>query len=589
MEGTMQAAHEMGVVGSFTTEPLGRFTQSGGAVTPAMIAIRCRFAPFGQLFSVCRNPKTHFPDAVPQSLLLLWRIEDLYEPLLHTFAMGEASAEEAILREVTALCGEIVGLRSRFDGTLIAALPPFPHGAGLDRTAVGDISRWLRLYHKIIDLMGTQLAQRRDIRLIDLEAIVRHCGAERSYDDRKWYLYRQPFSEAVFRSIARQVERIVASETRAPKKCVVVDCDNTLWGGIIGEDGLSGIKLGDTFPGRAYVDFQKELLALQQRGTFLAVCSKNNMADVLEVFDKHDGMLLRREHFSAFEVNWERKSRNIERIAKQLNIGVDSLVFIDDSPTEIAEVRHNLPSVTSVLVPKELASLPRLIRESALFDAVAQTAEDRLRVASVQQERQREKLKEGVSEDEYLASLDLVVDVFEAQDVHVDRVTQLINKTNQFNLTTRRRTAADVRALRDDPTQALFCLKVVDRFGEYGLTGIAVLKIGAEAAEIDTLLLSCRVLGRGVERALVSVLADHARERGCMRLVGDYVPTSKNALCRDFYAEQGFERVGANGSGSWQLRLDRTLAPPAHLKLIRPEPRPKMALPANLEPTQVSA
>jgi FkbH-like protein len=411
--------------------------------------------------------------------------------------------------------------------------------------------------------------QRRDIRMLDLEAIVRHCGVERSYDDRKWYLYRQPFSELVFRAIARQVERIIASETRAAKKCVVLDCDNTLWGGIIGEDGLSGIKLGNSFPGRAYVDFQKELMALLQRGIYLAVCSKNNMADVLEVLEKHDAMVLRREHFSAFEVNWERKSRNIERIAKQLNIGVDSLVFIDDSPTEIEEVRYNLPSVTSILVPKELAILPRLIRESVLFDAAAETPEDRLRVASMQHERQRERLKEEMSEDAYLASLGLIVDVFEAEDVHIDRVTQLINKTNQFNLTTRRRTAAEVRALISDPSWSLMCVKVTDRFGEYGLTGVAMVKYGTEAAEVDTLLLSCRVLGRGVEAGLISVLADHAADRGCARLVGEYVPTAKNALCKHFYAEQGFSLIVANGSNSWQLIIDHRQAPPAHLKLIR--------------------
>jgi FkbH-like protein len=586
MEGEMYSIHEMGVVGSFTTEPLGRFVQAGGAVVPA-IPIRCRFAPFGQLIPVCRHPNTYFGDALPRSILLLWRVEDLYEPLLAKFAAGDETAEAAILKEVAAFCGEVAGLRTRFDGTVIFATPPIPQSPGTNRAGFADASRWLRLHYRVIEAIGAQFLQRRDIRLLDLEAIVRQCGAERSYDDRKWYLYRQPFSEVAFRAIARQVERIVASETRAAKKCVVLDCDNTLWGGIIGEDGPSGIKLGDSFPGRAYVDFQKELMALQQRGIFLAVCSKNNMADALEVFEKHDAMLLRREHFSAFEVNWERKSRNIERIAKQLNIGLDSVVFIDDSPTEIEEVRHNLPSVTSILVPKELAILPRLIRESVLFDAAAETAEDRLRVASVQHERQREQLKEEMSEDAYLASLGLVVDVFEAEDVHVDRVTQLINKTNQFNLTTRRRTVAEVWALHSDPSWLLLCLKVADRFGEYGLTGVAIVKYGTEAAVVDTLLLSCRVLGRGVEAALISVLADHAADRGCSRLIGEHIPTAKNAPCKDFYAEQGFSPIAANGSISWQLTLGHRRAPPAHLKLIRP----KMEAPASpcgqLETTQV--
>jgi len=570
MEVEMDSVHEMGVVSSFTAEPLGRFVQTGGAVVPA-IPIGCRFAPFGQLIPVCRRPKTHFGDALPQSILLLWRVEDLFEPLLAKFAAGDETAEAAILKEVAAFCDEVAGLRTRFDGTIIFATPPFPHSPGIDRTGLADASHWLRLQYRVIEAIGTQVMQRRHIRLLDLESIVRQCGAERSYDDRKWYLYRQPFSELVFRAIARQVERIVASETRAAKKCVVLDCDNTLWGGIIGEDGLSGIKLGDSFPGRAYVDFQKELMALQQRGIFLAVCSKNNMADALEVFEKHDAMVLRREHFSAFEVNWERKSRNIERIAKQLNISIDSLVFIDDSPTEIEEVRYNLPSVTGVLVPKELAILPRLIRESVLFDTAAETAEDHLRVASIQHERQRERLKEEMSEDAFLASLGLIVDVFEAEDVHVDRVTQLINKTNQFNLTTRRRTAAEVRALISDPSWSLMCLKVTDRFGEYGLTGVAIVKYGTEAAQVDTLLLSCRVLGRGVEAALISVLADHAADRGYARLVGEYVPTAKNALCKDFYAERGFSPIVANHSNSWQLTIDHRLAPPAHLKLIRPK------------------
>jgi FkbH-like protein len=558
----------LGVAGTFTMEPLERhdvWAMPGGAEW----RVSHVFAPYNQLAAVCRNPAAMFEGAAVDGLLLVWRIEDISELAMAEYGAGDADAGARLLDQVERFCSDVVALRERFTGTIIVAVPPLLRAAGFDRMSVGAPSPWLDLYDRAVSLVRKSLGQRADIRLLDLEAVIRQIGSQQAHDDRKWYLYRQPYSEAVYRSVSDQVRRIVASEKIAPKKCIVVDCDNTLWGGIVGEDGIGGIKIGDTFPGRAFTDFQRELLALKQRGIFLAVASKNNEADVAMVFERHDAMVLSRKDLSGFQVHWDRKSKSIEAIAKSLNIGVDAVVFIDDSPTEIAEVRHNLPAVSCMLVPEELSELPRMLRESQLFDTGITTREDLIRVASVQHERDREVLREQMSPDEYLQSLGLVVTVFEAEEMHLERITQLINKTNQFNLTTKRITLPEIKAVAASGERGLFALNVRDRYGDYGLTAVAIIDYHGKEAKFDTLLMSCRVLSRGVEEAFLSAISRFAASRGCTLLRGIYVPTSKNAIVKDLYARLGFNDLGED---QWSLEIGPNgVAAPAHIELdIRP-------------------
>jgi FkbH-like protein len=345
---------------------------------------------------------------------------------------------------------------------------------------------------------------------------------------------------------------MIASEKFSPKKCVVLDLDNTLWGGIIGEDGLVGIQLGDEFPGKAYRDFQKYLLQLKSKGVLLAVASRNNPDDAYEVFDKHDAMVLSRKDIAAFEIHWDSKVESIQRVARTLNIGIDSLVFVDDNPKEIGEVSERLPEVTCVMVPEELAYLPGLLSDTDLFDFSQITEEDRRRTEMMAAESLRKQTQDVMSEDEFRRSLNLRVKVFQAETQHLARVTQLINKTNQFNLTTVRRTQDEVEALAKSKNVMVLGMDIVDKYGDYGLVGVAILKKEGTVCVIDTLLMSCRVLGRGAENAFLAKLGEAANTLGCEELSGMYIPTAKNGIVKDLYKRLGF--TGGPQEGHWFLR-----------------------------------
>jgi FkbH-like protein len=340
---------------------------------------------------------------------------------------------------------------------------------------------------------------------------------------------------------------------------VVLDCDNTLWGGVIGEDGIDGIQLGDEFPGTAYRDFQRLLLTWRQQGVLLALASKNNEADVWEVFEQQSGMILRREHFSAWQINWKPKSENIAQIARTLHVGIDSLVFIDDNPMEIEAMRAAQPEVTSILLPEDPADILEAMRSLTLFDRAEITPEDRERADRMRTEQQRESLGRSLGRDEFRKSLGLRLEFFLAQPVDLDRITQLINKTNQFNLSTIRRSLDEVRQLARSPRHRTFGLRVADKFGDYGLTGAVITEIPDHRREliVDTLLLSCRVLGRGVETALLAALAEEARTEGAQEILAAYTPTAKNGAAASFLADHGFH---AEDGQRWRIAVSEVPA-----------------------------
>jgi len=390
------------------------------------------------------------------------------------------------------------------------------------------------------------------IHFIDLDGLQRYYGIAHVYDDRKWYLYKQPFKEGFLFLLAEELGRLLAIGRGNGKKCIVLDCDNTLWGGIVGEDGLVGIEIGDEFPGSAFCDFQRQLLRLQRKGIYLALASKNNESDVWEVFEHHDAMILKREHIAISQIHWHSKTDSLIEIARVLNIGLDSFVFIDDSRFEIEQVQQSLPQVTCLQVPTESAYLPGMLRDCHLFDQLETTIEDRERTSMVLQEKQRQVFQKSLSNDEFIASLHLEIDVFKACPVHIARITQLINKTNQFNLSTRRRSFEEVVALTKADDYDIFALRVKDRFGEYGLVGVAIVQAKNQVWVLDTFLLSCRVLGRQVETAFLAFIVEAAKLKNITTMRGIYVPTPKNMPIADFLPQQGFKEIS---SGEWEVSL----------------------------------
>jgi FkbH-like protein len=341
------------------------------------------------------------------------------------------------------------------------------------------------------------------------------------------------------------------------KKVAAVDLDDTLWGGIVGEAGTGGIEVGGEGPGLAFLEFQRELLRLHRSGVVLVMCTKNNQDDALAGFD-HPAMLLRREHFAAERINWQDKAANLRELADELNVGIDSFVFLDDNPREREWVRQALPEVVVPELPADPAERPAFLAAGPWFQTLAVTEEDRRRTESYRAQGERRRAASGArSFEDYLASLEQRVTVQPATEATIARAAQLIGKTNQFNLTTRRHAPGDVERMAADDATEVLTVAVADRFGDSGITGVVIVRHEGDAALVDTFLLSCRVLGRRVEDAVLSVVARHARERGAARLVGTFVPSDRNAQVATFYPDRGFAPTGEEGA--WALALDDAL------------------------------
>ena len=401
--------------------------------------------------------------------------------------------------------------------------------------------------------------------LFDQERIESRHGKSRIRDERLWYMASLPFSDSFLPVMAGEYLRYIRPLKGLTRKCLVLDLDNTLWGGVVGEDGLEGIKIGGTSaPGNAFADFQHALLTLSQRGILLALCSKNNSEDVWPIFDTHPDMALRRKDFAASRINWQDKASNIREIAHELNLGLDSFVFLDDNPVERGLVRQSCPEVMTPEMPRDPAQYTRLLRSLDVFETLSLTEEDLRRGELYREQQSRREFEAGAKPavdapgdlTAYLAGLEMQVTLAPATPFTLPRIAQLLNKTNQFNMTTRRLTEAQVQARASAPEEwGIYAVSVADRFGDSGLTGAAIVKKSSNVWEIDSFLLSCRVLSRGVEDALLVYLLNQARNAGVFHLRGLFLATAKNSPASGFYARQGFEQVGEDES-TWELRLD---------------------------------
>ena len=403
----------------------------------------------------------------------------------------------------------------------------------------------------------------KDVYVVDEERVQARSGKARATDPRLWLTARMAWSDSVLPALAKEYVRFLKPYKALSRKCIVLDLDNTLWGGVVGEDGVGGIQLGADAPGNAFVAFQRELERLWRRGILLAVASKNNLDDATAVFEQHPAMVLKQSHFAAQRINWQPKSDNVREIAKELNIGLDSLVFLDDNPVERAKMRAELPQVLTVELPSDPAYYRSALLELDVFDSLALTEEDRRRNQLYSEQRARRDFEStldtgGGSLEEFLRELDMVMEIEPDSAQTMPRIVQLTNKTNQFNLTTRRYGEAQIAGMKAAGAE-IFTTRVTDRFGDNGYVGVAILTpTSTDMVEVDTLLLSCRVMGRGVETAFLAFLADRARERGARRLHGRYIPTAKNAPVRNFYREHGFTLIGQEPDGAelWGLDLD---------------------------------
>lgn len=446
------------------------------------------------------------------------------------------------------------------------AVPKGADSPGVSRRAF-EGSNW-----RIAQRWNEQLDQQAGsgIRVLDVCFEATKVGLDNAIDYRQWCESRLPYHLDFVPRVASRFVMEAGRLAAADKKVVVLDCDNTIWGGVIGDDGLEGIEIGLT-PGRpkGYAELQRFLRDLRKAGFLLAICSKNEEANVFEVFRKHDEMVLREDDIVSFKVNWDPKADNIAQIAEELNLGLDSFVFLDDNPAEIEIVNQYLPAVETILAsPDPIDTLTGLANNPILFkSSVSQEDLDKTKQYKV--EEQRRSLAKSVSNyDEYLASLEMYARCEAISSQTVARVSQLLNKSNQFNLTTVRRTEAEVQSLCKDPTARTVTIKLGDKFGQHGLVCIAIAHVDNQEMTLDSLVMSCRVLKRDVEKLMLNQLVLAARQEGAQVLLAKWIRTAKNGLVKDLLENLGFELTSSSeNQKDYRLNIDEYSEFATHISL----------------------
>ena len=540
------------LVSTFTIDPLVPYLVVEGARRG--LFVRPVVGPFGQLEEQLLDAASDIFSGDPEVVVIALRCEDCAARLGYGFLALTAeethAVAEAFVARVEALV-RAVRMRSRAHVLVWNQVLPQRLAAGLADPALAPSQA------EIIAAINRRLA---DVcravsgaSVFDVCRVAAEVGLSTWEDSKFRFLARAPLSAAAYVATAKRLARALRAVVVPPCKCLVLDLDNTLWGGVLGEDGPGGIALGEDYPGNVFLDFQRHLAAYRSRGVLLAIASKNNEAEVLDLFGRRSDMALRLDDFAAREIHWRDKAASLTAIARTLDLGTDALAFFDDNPVERDWVRTQLPGVHVIDVPADPSRYVAALDDSGAFDSLLVTTEDRARPQQYEERRQRRALAEQASSvEEFLRGLDMQVHLGWVGETTLPRVAQLLARTNQFNLTTHRHTAVDIERMIRDGSLAVW-MRVTDRYGDCGLVGVALARpVDPATFELDTFLLSCRVLGRKVEGALLAALVRHARARGAAWLIGRFVPTARNSPAAGFLPAHGFQ---PRGDGTWRLEL----------------------------------
>lgn len=512
-------------------------------------------APFAQLALEVRNPASALFQHKPEVVVIA--------PVTGIWQKKFETRVEAVTQTAEEAWSHITALRKNFDGLiLLQNLFPIesrPHGIVESRRNLGcaDFARAVNL----------QLSQRcretGEAFILDAQTLAGQCGGIWPSLHKQQFMAGRPLTDELANQLAADIAAFCAARKGFARKCLALDLDNTLWGGVVGEDGVADMQLGGGFPGNLYTELQKEIRTLKERGVILVAISKNNEADVWEVFGRRPEMILQRTDFSAYRINWQDKASNLRELAFELNLGLDTFVMLDDNPVERDWVSEALPEV-EVCPAGDPMEMLRWLATSRRFDTLAITREDALRAKSYAAAEERSRLASQTGNlEEYLANLGMHIEVGCNTEAQVARVAQLTQKTNQFNLTTRRYTESEIQEKIRDPAWRVFWCSCRDRFADEGVIGAALVKIIGGEWQIDTFLMSCRVLGRGVEKAFLGSICNRAHASGTKMMRGEFIRTAKNSQTENFFALCGFtagERTVDHAR--WHLSL------PASKKLI---------------------
>jgi FkbH-like protein len=533
------------------------------------------FGSYDNIFQEAVGGNSQLFEKKINCILIYTYLETLAPNLARQFAgLSQAQAEAEVARIQDFINAVLAGVRRQTDGMILwhsFEIPLYPSLGIRDAQIEGQVA----IIRRLNEFLRRKVDETPNAYFVDLSLCRGRVGASGFYDRRYWQIARAPYGRDALREIASEDFKFIRALVGRNRKCLVLDCDNTLWGGIIGEDGLAGITLGRNYPGSAFYEFQQEILNLHHRGVIVALCSKNNEADVWEVFRKHPDMVLREDHIAAAQINWEDKVSNLRQLALALNIGLDSMVYADDSEFEVGLVQRELPEVAVIHMPAHKTfDYAHLLASCGYFDTLTISEEDLKRGDMYRAELGRKQLQAQATDMEsYYNSLEMVLDIHLADDFSVPRIAQLTQKTNQFNLTTRRYTEADIKRMKDSDTSDVLYLKLTDNYGDSGIVGACLLHYQQDRAILDSFLLSCRVLGRGVEDVLLIHALRLARKRGCQLVIGEYCATGKNDQVKLFYQRQGFQAIDGSTQQADQLfqyRLSQELRrEPAYFKAIK--------------------
>lgn len=524
------------VIADFNADLFGRYLSNA---VPAATSVEVQ--AFGQVYqSLASRPSDATASAViwtrPEGAIASFARALDFDEVSHDTVLSEV---DAFADAIAAYAGEV---RHVFVPTWV--MPPGSRGYGLldYRQGLGVAHLVARMNLRLVERLSTAA----NVYVLDAERWMR--AVTRAQSPKMWYATKVPYANQVFEHAALDVAAALDGLAGLSRRLIVLDLDNTLWGGVIGEGGWQSITLGGhDHVGEAYADFQRALRAINRRGVQLAVVSKNDESVALEAFDNHPEMAIRRAHLAAWRINWDDKARNLAALVEDLNLRLGSVVFIDDSAIERARIRETFPEILVPEWPEDPALFRSALESLRCFDVAVLSAEDRQRGAMYAAERERRATRDRVgSLDEWLKTLGITIEVAELSDANVKRAAQLFNKTNQMNLATRRLSEGELRAWAADPSRRLWTLSVADRFGPSGLTGIVSVELNGERACLTDFLLSCRVMGRRVEETMLFLAESFARERGAKALLAEYITTARNRPCLEFFERSRMARRGDN-------------------------------------------
>lgn len=509
------------------------------------------------------------PDVVVLAFESRVLMKDLYIAPPWDAGNGFEKFAELFVRRFEALASGFAKLSSSRIVAFNLVMPPYDYFSPASSQEQHSLVNTIRAVNTAL---AAYVKQTNALTLFDIDYESSCFGLARSFDKRMWYYAANPFTLEFILEVSKKLSEMIGLFYVPSRKCIVLDLDNTLWGGILGEDGEKALKIGSTFPGVLHREFQLFLKGMRERGVMLAVNSKNNELDCLQFFRTSPDMVLKENDFSSLRINWRDKVGNMKEIAAELNIGLDSLIFIDDSPYECELVKSMLPQVSVHRMPESPLEIPSFISGLSELKTIRVLDEDKDRSGYYLTERRRKEfVRQFRSADEYFRQLGMTLTIGKVTEADVPRVAQLTQKTNQFNLTTRRYGESDIRKfIRDDA--GVYSLRMKDVFGEYGLVGVAIIKEENEKWVFDTLLMSCRVLGRSAEYAFVNFCLQEIEGMGGRFVLGEYLKTPKNEQVRDFYPRCNFKPLHEDETGArfiFDLDTDTLVETPDYLTITR--------------------